>query len=221
MSKILPSLFDLYVRKYHGSELMTESSSSSFLVQLIGRSNWSTPILQSTLMNRLTLPSDSMYYQSSDEVKRAFVQRCSYVRVSSYHSAELAEAVLLSHPTDSTSSSSSNTPPATTDATADCIVDITNNNADTDTAATAFGHHHRMRRTRIVYFSLPPGQYLPVLRALHRHPPAVKSDRAQSTIDLPVQSDGASSLLELVLEKPVGADCVSAQVIMQVLQQAG
>ena len=212
MSKILPSLFDLYTREYHGSDLVTNAS--SFLVQLVARSDWSTPILQATLMDRLTLPPDSTHYQSI-EAKRAFVQRCSYVRVSSYHSAELAEAVLI-HPTASsnlTAESSTSTLPAA----ADSAFHLTNNCTDTETNTVIDGtadEHTHPRHRRIVYFSLPPAQYLPVLRALHRHPP-VKSDGAQS--NLPVKSDRAqSNLLELVLEKPVGADEASARVILQV-----
>ena len=189
MSKILPSLFDLYARKFLDSEL---TDSSSFLVQLVARSDWSTCTLHTTLMNRLTLPSDSIHCQSVD-VKRAFVQRCSYIRVSSYHSTALAEAVLLSQPT---ASRTTNTIPTVS----------MNNSTDTDTLIAA-------SYRRIVYFSLPPAQYLSVLQALHHHPP-IKSDRAQS--NSPVKSDRTQSLLELVLEKPVGANHASARVVLQV-----
>ena len=196
ISKILPSLFDLYAREYHDSEL---TDSMSFLVQLVARSDWSTSTLHAMLMNRLTLPSDSTHSQF-DETKRAFVRRCSYVRVSSYHSAALVDAVLLSHPMNS-STISTLLPAADTDAV------TMNSNTDTDTNTVIEApverrvpRHHR----RIVYFSLPPAQYLPVLQALHRHPP-VKSDRA-----------AAESLLELLLEKPVGADRASARVTLQV-----
>jgi len=182
ISKIIPSLFDLYAREYHDPKL---TDSTSFLVQLVARSDWSTSKLQAMLMDRLTLPSDSKYYQS-DEMKRAFIQHCSYTRVSSYHSAALADAVLLSRPT--VSSTTSTLPFADTDT----ITGI-------EDSAERQAHRHR----KIVYFSLPPAQYLPVLHALHRHP-AVKYD------------SGAESLLELVLEKPVGADRISAQVTLQV-----
>ena len=195
MSKILPSLFDLYTREFHG--LGVESNPPSFLVQLIARSDWTTSILQDTLMNRLTLPSDSTHHQSV-EAKRAFVQRCSYVQVSSYHSAALAETV-LSHPT--ASSTTTTTTPAT--ATAGTDSDSSNNSADIDTD-TAVDDDVLCHRT-IVYFSLPPAQYLPVLRALHHHPP-VKSDHRAAQ----------SNQLELVLEKPVGSDRATAQVVLQV-----
>ena len=196
ISKILPSLFDLYAREYHDSEL---TDSMSFLVQLVARSDWSTSTLHAMLMNRLTLPSDSTHSQF-DDMKTAFVQRCSYVRVSSYHSAALADAVLLSHPT--VGSITSTLPAADTDA----VSKNTSTDTDTNTDIEAYvgrraPRHHR----RIVYFSLPPTQYLPVLQALHHHPP-VKSDRAAD-----------ESLLELVLEKPVGADRASARVTLQVL----
>ena len=210
MSKILPSLFDLYTREFHG--LGVESNPPSFLVQLIARSDWTTSILQDTLMNRLTLPSDSTHYQSV-EAKKSFVQRCSYVQVSSYHSAALAETV-LSHPTascTSTSTPSASTTTSTTPSTADTDTDTDsmNNSADTDTDTdrdtdTVVDDDVPRHRT-IVYFSLPPAQYLPVLRALHHHPP-VKSDRRAAQ----------SNQLELVLEKPVGSDRATAQVVLQV-----
>lgn len=187
MSKILPSLFDLYAREYHGV-----TDSSSFLVQLIARSEWTTRSLQTTLLNRLKLPSvDSIQDESTfEDAKRAFVQRCSYVQVSSYHSAAVAEAV-LSHPT-----ASSITPISSFAGKADLM----NTSTDKVMAADVSMNEHCLRK--IVYFSLPPQQYLPVLRALHHHPPS--------------DNESCRAILELVLEKPVGSDQASARIVIQV-----
>ena len=179
MSKIVPSLFELYTHQYSNHHALV---STAFLVVLVGRSDWSTATLQDKLRHKM-IDSDAT---ADRDLVESFVRRCSYIPIASYSSALIASIILQTTTTTIASSASS-------------ASSASNSDEDEDEI---------QHRRNMVYFSLPPAQYLPVLRALRRHhqyhpSTRVKSDRHPSTSRIPPH-------LDLVIEKPIGYDQLSA-----------
>ena len=169
-------------------------SNNDFTVNLVARSNWTTTYARDKLAVTLlknkrefTTPIQFITYL---KLVNNFLEKCTYTRIESYSDEEAISHLL--GVTEGLNNNDKNTKNVEND-------ENTENDRSTENE----------KRRNILYFALPPNQYMPALTAIRN----VRNSLIVSTDDNKKNLNNGF-LCEIVLEKPIGYDSNSALEIL-------
>ena len=223
-TKIIPGLFDLCkqysaLSKPTNPEKSTQSAQAmvsstafnydDFSVKLAARSDWSDEFLKNKLRNILSpkVKESSSANTLHEQLVTEFLCKCSYTCVEAYDTNALS--LLLNKRNEHENKNNENRN------------ENKNRNENVngnDTENEINGEGKKIRN--IVYFALPPKQYLPALNAIkdiqnkgiqdvEKYNGMNKTVKTKATELIKMKSD-AVNLIEIVLEKPIGYDTETA-----------
>ena len=255
-SKIVPSLFDLFKQysvegiKNEGTQSALDSELpstktglnqfdfSDFSIKLVGRSMWSDASIREKI--GLTLPpivltSTSAEREHHEKKVAEFLSKCFYTCVKSYDISAMSG--LLYDRTETKSKEGSE--------------NMVTDNEVNELRDRSYDLNKNAERVRnIVYFALPPRQYLPPLRAIKEIRSLMKrteiksstetikecstdkneqqmssiqnekTDRVKLHHTAKVDKKSNNDVLDIILEKPIGYDLKTSQEILKLANEA-